>query len=112
MNFDKIYIDIRDEHELLEKYIVSTNEKVFVVSIPMRVIFANIEWVQRQKCDVVIVCRSGHRSQNVKNEYLSNNTNVIVLDGGINGMDQQMPDNLKIVKVENQNTSYFEMVNN
>jgi hypothetical protein len=58
MNFDKIYIDIRDEHELLEKYLVSINEKVFVVSIPMRVIFANTEWIQRQKCDVVIVCRS------------------------------------------------------
>jgi len=97
MNFDKIYIDIRDEPELLEKYLVSTNEKVFVVSIPMRVIFANLDWIQRQKCEIVIVCRSGHRSQNVKNEYLSNNTNVIVLEGGINGMDQQIPDNLKIV---------------
>ena len=98
MNFDKMYIDIRDEHELLEKYIVSTNEKVFVVSIPMRVIFANVEWIQRQKCDVVILCRSGSRAQNVKNEYFLNNTNIIVLDGGINGMDQKMPDNLKIVR--------------
>lgn len=98
MNFDKIYIDIRDEHELLEKYIASTNEKVFVVSFPMRVIFANVEWVQAQKCDVVIVCRSGNRAQHIKNEYFSNNTNVIVLDGGINEMDKKIPDNLKIVR--------------
>jgi rhodanese-related sulfurtransferase len=97
MNFDKIYIDIRDEHELLEKYIVSTNEKVFVISMTMRVIFANIAWIQRQKCDVVIVCRSGNRAQHIKNEYFTNNTNVIVLDGGINGLDKIKPDNLKIV---------------
>jgi hypothetical protein len=64
----------------------------------MRVIFANVEWIQRQKCDVVILCRSGNRAQNVKNEYFLNNTNIIVLDGGINGMDQKMPDNLKIVR--------------
>ena len=82
---------------ILEKYIVSTNEKVFVVSIPMRVIFANFEWIQRQKCDVVIICRSGNRSQHIKNEYFSNNTNVIVLNGGINEMDTKIPDNLKIV---------------
>ncbi len=31
MNFDKMYIDIRDEHELLEKYIVSTNEKYLLL---------------------------------------------------------------------------------
>jgi hypothetical protein len=98
MNFDKIYIDIRDEHELLEKYLVSTNEKVFIVSIPMRVIFANPEWIHRQKCEVIIVCRSGNRAQHIKNEYFSNNTNVIVLDGGINIIDKKMPDNLKIVR--------------
>jgi rhodanese-related sulfurtransferase len=97
MNFDKIYIDIRDEHELLENYLVSTNEKVFIASIPMRVIFANTEWIQRQKCDVVIVCRSGHRALKIKNEYFSNNTNVTVLDGGINGIDTKTHDNLKIV---------------
>lgn len=97
MNFKKIYVDIRVEHELLEKYMISVNENILVLSIPMRIIFANLEWMNNQHVPIIIVCRTGHRSRIVKETYFSNNQDISSLEGGINGLGDNLADEIKIV---------------
>lgn len=99
MEYRQVYVDIREEHELLEKYLVSDNENILVVSIPMRVIFANLDWMNHfsKKCDIIFVCRSGHRSKLVKDFYFSNNTKIFVLEGGIEHIKDHPIEGIKIV---------------
>lgn len=97
MNFDSIYIDIREEHELLEKYITSVNEKIFVISIPMRNLFSNLEWIRKIQTPIIIVCRTGQRAKQVKTHYFDGNTNITILEGGITSIKENSLDGIKIV---------------
>jgi rhodanese-related sulfurtransferase len=97
MNFHSIYIDIREEHELLEKYITTVNEKIFVVSIPMRILFSNLEWIRKIETPIIIVCRTGQRAKQVKTHYFDGNTNITILEGGINSIKDNPIDGIKII---------------
>jgi rhodanese-related sulfurtransferase len=97
MNFESIYIDIREEHELLEKYIMAVNDKIYVVSIPMRILFANLQWINQQQVPIIIICRTGHRARQVKDQYFKDNTNITILEEGINSIKENSIDGIKIV---------------
>lgn len=80
-----IIIDLREEFELLESRMESSDPSVLIVNIPMRSIFANTSWISRisQTNTVYLVCRSGVRSNKIKEKYFLNDSNVLSVDGGI-----------------------------
>lgn len=88
MNYKRIWIDIRDEHELAESQIIAPNDDdTLVINIPSRNIFANVDWiksVQAKGIKVTLICRSANRSQMVKELYFANDENIASLEGGIN----------------------------
>ena len=84
-----IIIDIREEFELLETQIKSTDPSLLVMNIPMRAIFANKNWINEisKTNTFYLVCRSGNRTQKVKDRYFKNNNNVKSTDGGIKKLE-------------------------
>ena len=87
-------IDIRDEHELREKYIESKNQDILILNIPSRNIKFNKEFIVTlsEKNKVYIVCRSGNRSGKVKELYFKDNSNVISVEGGLENLKKIFPD--------------------
>jgi rhodanese-related sulfurtransferase len=85
MNFKTLWIDIRDEHELAENQIMAPNDETLIINIPSRNIFANVQWIKSVAKDkkIILICRSGNRSLNVKRMYFANDENIESLDGGI-----------------------------
>jgi len=86
---DILIIDIREEFELLGKQMHSFDPSIFVLNIPMRSIFANIDWINElsQSHNMYIICRSGERAVRVKNKYFKDNKNIISLEGGVNKLE-------------------------
>jgi rhodanese-related sulfurtransferase len=87
-----ILIDLREEFELLEKQLKSTNEEVLILNIPTRAIFANKDVINdlSETSEIYVMCRSGCRSGKVKDLYFPKNENVISLKGGINDIDNSI----------------------
>ena len=86
MNFKEIWIDVRDEHELLDSRIVAPNEETLIINIPSRNIFANVQWIKATAAKgtkITLICRSANRSQKVKTLYFAQDDNIVSLDGGI-----------------------------
>lgn len=85
-----IIIDLREEFELLESQMESSDPSVLVLNIPMRAIFANKSWISRisQTNTVYLICRSGVRSNKIKEKYFLNDSNVSSVDGGIKQISQ------------------------
>ena len=90
MESKKIIIDIRDESELLEKKLSSTDKDIIIFNIPMRNIFFNKETIKKlsENNKVYILCRSGNRSQKVKDLYFKKNKNIISIARGINNLNE------------------------
>jgi rhodanese-related sulfurtransferase len=86
MDYKEIWIDVRDEHELLDSRIVAPNEETLVINIPSRNIFANLNWIKAKATKgtkITLICRSANRSQKVKTLYFAQDDNIVSLDGGI-----------------------------
>lgn len=98
----RILIDIREEFELLEKSILSLDQSLLVMNIPSRAIFANLEWINNisNLNKIYLVCRSGNRTQNIKDKYFANNKNVKSITGGIQkiGGNPLFKNKIKIMK--------------
>lgn len=82
-----LYIDIREENEILDYQIKPKNgeSNVTVINIPTRNIFANVDYINQlsEKYDTVyIICRTGRRSQQVKDKYFHNNSKIFSYQGG------------------------------
>lgn len=92
-------IDLREEHELSQKRIISNNEDSIVLSIPSRYIFANKEYIDNisRNAKVYLLCRTGNRSGGIKAKYFKNNENIISVDGGLKSLDQ-FGDRIEIIK--------------
>lgn len=98
MTLPELVIDLREEHELLEKKLVgngngnSNNSKYEIVNIPSRHIFANVDWIKKQteKRPVWLICASGRRSQAIKDQYFATNDGIKSSAGGLSfGFDTQ-----------------------
>ena len=83
-----ILIDIRNDSECMEKYLISNNKLISIYNIPMNHIAFNKKWIIELSNDayVYIICRSGSRSEQVKNMYFKNIQNIISLEGGISNI--------------------------
>jgi len=86
----KYIIDIREENELLHTRFISKSNHLTILCIPMRVIFANKEFIQDKSINhkIYILCRSGRRSDNIKKIFFNDNDNIISLEGGLKSMDK------------------------
>lgn len=84
-NIKTVIIDLREEFELRDSHMESTDTSVLIVNIPMRAIFANKKWISfiSETNTIYLICRSGVRSNKIKEKYFLENTNVISVDGGI-----------------------------
>ncbi len=91
-----IIIDIREEHELKDKRI-EENKDYLIYHIPQRFIVFNKDIINilSENNKIYIMCRSGKRAENIKNKYFSNNTNIEVLEGGIENINNKF-NNIKI----------------
>lgn len=95
----ELIIDIREEHELLEKKIVPVNQKYEVINIPSRHIFSNTEWIRKQSemRPVWIICASGRRSKAIKDQYFPRNDGIKSSENGIKNIydyeDTDKPNN-------------------
>lgn len=87
-NQNIVLIDIREESECMEKYMVSSNQSVSIMNIPMRHIGFNKRWIEDKASNglVYLVCRSGNRSDKVKSLYFKDNINIMSLEGGISNI--------------------------
>jgi len=86
MDYKEIWIDVRDEHELLESRIIAPIEETLIINIPSRNIFANVNWIKAtatKGTKITLICRSANRSQSVKTLYFAQDDNIVSLDGGI-----------------------------
>jgi rhodanese-related sulfurtransferase len=86
MDYKEIWIDVRDEHELLDSRIVAPNEETLIINIPSRNIFANVNWIKAtatKGTKITLICRSANRSQKVKTLYFAEDANIVSLYGGI-----------------------------
>jgi rhodanese-related sulfurtransferase len=81
-------IDIREEEEIVEKYLVSAKSEYQIMNIPLRYIGFNQVYINNLTQDgvVYLICRSGNRSNRVKLDFFMNNNNVKSLEGGLNGL--------------------------
>lgn len=87
MNCSDIFLDIRDEQELLDRHLVSNDPSFCVLNIPSRNVFANVSFltgIAKKGVKIHLVCRSGNRTNVVKNTYFSDVPNIVSVDGGIN----------------------------
>ena len=90
----ELIIDIREEHELLEKKLVPVNQKYEVVNIPSRHIFSNTEWIRKQSemRPIWIICASGRRSKAIKEQYFPRNDGIKSSENGIKSIyDYEQP---------------------
>jgi rhodanese-related sulfurtransferase len=95
MTLPELVIDLREEHELLEKKLVSNgnSNRYEIVNIPSRHIFANVDWIKKQteKRPVWLICASGRRSQAIKDQYFATNDGIKSSVGGLTfGFDKQV----------------------
>jgi hypothetical protein len=83
-----ILIDIRNDTECMEKYLISNNKLISIYNIPMNHIAFNKKWIVELSNDayVYIICKSGNRSDQVKNMYFRDIQNIISLEGGISNI--------------------------
>ncbi len=83
-----VLIDIRNDSECMEKYLISNNKLISIYNIPMNNIAFNKKWILQLSSDafVYIVCKSGNRSEKVKNTYFRDIQNIISLEGGISNI--------------------------
>ena len=83
-----VLIDIRNDSECMEKYLISHNKLISIYNIPMNHIAFNKKWILELSNDafVYIVCKSGNRSDRVKNTYFRDIQNIISLEGGISNI--------------------------
>jgi rhodanese-related sulfurtransferase len=83
-----ILIDIRNDSECMEKYLISNNKLISIYNIPMNHIAFNKKWIIELSNDayVYIICKSGNRSDKVKNIYFKDVQNIISLEGGISNI--------------------------
>lgn len=90
MESKKIIIDIREESELLEKNLSTEDKNILIFNIPMRHIIFNKDTIKKlsENNKVYVMCKSGNRSQKVKDLYFKKNKNIISLDGGINNIKE------------------------
>ncbi len=103
INNNIIVIDIRDEHELNEKYLDTTNLDIKLINIPSRNIKFNKDYIVNlsESNKVYIVCKSGNRSSKIKELYFKNNKNIISLEGGIENINKLDTD-IEIKKGDNK----------
>lgn len=89
---DQLYIiDIREEHEILEERIITTEKSSTVICcIPMKFIRWNISFINHLTNNgiVYIICRSSNRSNTIKNKYFKDNQKVISIQGGLEELKQ------------------------
>jgi hypothetical protein len=88
LNKKIILIDIRNDTECMEKYLISNNKLISIYNIPMNHIAFNKKWIVELSNDayVYIICKSGNRSDKVKNLYFKDVQNIISLEGGISNI--------------------------
>lgn len=88
LNKKIILIDIRNDSECMEKYLLSNNKLISIYNIPMNHIAFNKKWIIELSHDayVYIICKSGNRSDKVKNIYFKDVQNIISLEGGISNI--------------------------
>lgn len=85
MSTKLLIVDLREETELLDVQLKSNTSAVDIVNIPTRSIFANLDFINKKANElemVYLMCRSGCRSQKVKNKYFPSNPRVQLLEGG------------------------------
>ena len=83
---DKTFIiDIREEFEITELYLTSTNTNCQIIYIPSRIIFKNQEYIRRlaHLGKVWLLCASSRRSDKVKMMYFTDEPNILSSSGGI-----------------------------
>ncbi len=85
MTLPALVIDLREEHELLERRLLSPDGTYEIINIPSRHIFANVEWIAKQteKRPVWLICASGRRSQAIKDQYFGRNDGIKSSEGGL-----------------------------
>jgi rhodanese-related sulfurtransferase len=83
-----VLIDIRNDTECMEKYLISNNKSICIYNIPMNHISFNKKWIidLSKEAYVYIICRSGARSDRIKNTYFKDIQNIISLEGGISNI--------------------------
>lgn len=85
-------IDIREEHELKEMWVISQSKNTKIINIPSRHIKFNIEFiinlVNNENNPVYLFCRSGSRANNIKRKYFAHIENIKVYDGGMKELER------------------------
>ena len=87
-----LFIDLREESELLDVQIVSNNPTVEVVNIPPRSIFANVDYITNllNRYDkIYLICRTGRKSDVVKLQYFEGDNRIISYEGGWKKLEKE-----------------------
>lgn len=74
-----IIIDVREEDEVKQKYLVSNDKNKVIINVPSSIIYkhiASIVNLSQNKGNIYLVCRSGNRSDNIKNQYFKHINNI------------------------------------
>jgi rhodanese-related sulfurtransferase len=89
-----LIVDLREEVELLDVRIKSTDPNTSVLNIPVRSIFGNLEYLNSQMehyIKVLLLCRSGKRAAVVKSRYFPHLDKVEVISGGWKAIEPNHP---------------------
>ena len=93
----EIIIDIREEGELLDNIVVSS-EKI-IINIPMRNIQFNIDAINKlsENYTIYLLCRSSNRSDKIKKLFFEENPKIISIKGGL----KNLPENVELIQGKN-----------
>jgi len=85
-----LIVDLREEHEILSARLTPAidDNRVNIVNIPSRSIFANVNWLIQQsaKMPVWLICASGRRSKAIKERYFPQNDGIRSVPIGVQDM--------------------------
>ena len=87
-----IIIDIREESELLDTFLQTSDPQTIILNIPMKNIKFSIEGIKKlsEKEKIYLICQSSNRSNKIKDLYFKDNENIISVNGGIKNLN--LPD--------------------
>ena len=86
-----IIIDIREESELLDKYLETQNKETIILNIPMKNIKFYKESIEKpaETQKVFLICASSNRSNKLKDLYFKDNENIISVPFGLKSLDKE-----------------------
>ncbi len=74
-----IIIDVREQSELKQKYLISKDKNFMIINIPTTQIqnyIKNIVDLSQNKGNIYLVCRSGQRATSIKNTFFKHIKNI------------------------------------